>query len=122
VPIYWNSFTYYENKVRVRVEKYFFDTLPTGQTVDVSTFIEGGLVMLIHLCSLRSFGVPYMSPLAPFIKNNVDDTITRMPIWAFKERPRLISQKNIIRSGKNQKPQPPKQHSDKSKSQIEYTY
>ncbi|MEB6550460.1 hypothetical protein MXL46_15285, partial [Heyndrickxia sporothermodurans] len=42
VPIYWNSFTYYENKVRVRVEKYFFDTLPTGQTVDVSTFIEGG--------------------------------------------------------------------------------
>ncbi|WP_236016914.1 hypothetical protein, partial [Heyndrickxia sporothermodurans] len=41
VPIYWNSFTYYENKVRVRVEKYFFDTLPTGQTVDVSTFIEG---------------------------------------------------------------------------------
>ncbi|PTY77655.1 spore germination protein [Heyndrickxia sporothermodurans] len=76
--------------------------------------IIGGLVMLIHLCSLRSFGVPYMSPLAPFIKNNVDDTITRMPIWAFKERPRLISQKNIIRSGKNQKPQPPKQHSDKN--------
>ncbi|WP_236001919.1 hypothetical protein, partial [Heyndrickxia sporothermodurans] len=45
VPIYWNSFTYYENKVRVRVEKYFFDTLPTGQTVDVSTFIEGGIIM-----------------------------------------------------------------------------
>ncbi|MGG4038087.1 hypothetical protein, partial [Heyndrickxia ginsengihumi] len=39
---YGKSFTYYENKVRVRVEKYFFDTLPTGQTVDVSTFIEGG--------------------------------------------------------------------------------
>ncbi|MCM3569328.1 hypothetical protein, partial [Neobacillus mesonae] len=25
-----------------RVEKYFFDTPPTGQTVDKSTFIEGG--------------------------------------------------------------------------------
>ncbi|MBL5806346.1 DHH family phosphoesterase [Bacillus sporothermodurans] len=44
--MYWNSFTYYENKVRVRVEKYFFDTLPTGQTVDVSTFIEGGYIVI----------------------------------------------------------------------------
>ena len=23
--------------------------------------------MVQHLCSLRSFGVPYMSPLAPFV-------------------------------------------------------
>ncbi|WP_082636400.1 MULTISPECIES: GrpB family protein [Priestia] len=28
--------------VRKRVEKYFFDTPPTAQTVDKSTFIEGG--------------------------------------------------------------------------------
>ncbi|SDN92402.1 hypothetical protein SAMN05443253_12724, partial [Bacillus sp. OK048] len=32
----------YESIVRKRVEKYFFDTPPTGQTVDKSTFIEGG--------------------------------------------------------------------------------
>ncbi|GIN84663.1 spore germination protein KA [Heyndrickxia sporothermodurans] len=70
------------------------------------------LAMTIHLCSLRSFGVPYMSPLAPFIPNNADDTIIRMPIWAFKERPRLINQKNIIRAGKNQKPHPPSKQSN----------
>ncbi|WP_213087584.1 hypothetical protein, partial [Heyndrickxia sporothermodurans] len=56
VPIYWNSFTYYENKVRVRVEKYFFDTLPTGQTVDVSTFIEGGSVSAVSVVVIQ---VPY---------------------------------------------------------------
>ncbi|SDM13202.1 hypothetical protein SAMN05443253_1021, partial [Bacillus sp. OK048] len=33
----------YESIVRKRVEKYFFDTPPTGQTVDKSTFIEGGM-------------------------------------------------------------------------------
>jgi hypothetical protein len=38
----WNSFTYYQNIVRGRVEKYFFGTPPTAQTVDKSTFIEGG--------------------------------------------------------------------------------
>ncbi|WP_207308485.1 hypothetical protein, partial [Bacillus timonensis] len=42
VPMYWNSFTYYEDFVSNRVEKYFFDTPSTDQTVDKSTFIEGG--------------------------------------------------------------------------------
>ncbi|WP_199426235.1 spore germination protein [Thermaerobacillus caldiproteolyticus] len=69
--------------------------------------IIGLLLMTIHLCSLRSFGVPYMSPLAPFIPANAGDTIFRVPTWAFKERPRLINQANIIRQGENQRPQPP---------------
>ncbi|UGB30662.1 abortive infection system toxin AbiGii family protein [Metabacillus sp. B2-18] len=33
----------------MRVEKYFFDTPPTGQTVDKSTFIEGGIDLNITL-------------------------------------------------------------------------
>jgi spore germination protein KA len=69
--------------------------------------IIGILVMTIHLCSLRSFGVPYMSPLAPFIPSNMGDTLFRVPTWAFKERPRLINQKNIIRQGNHQRSQPP---------------
>jgi spore germination protein KA len=68
--------------------------------------IIGILVMTIHLCSLRSFGIPYMSPLAPFIPSNMGDTLFRVPAWAFKERPRLINQKNIIRQGKYQRSQP----------------
>ncbi|RDE23523.1 spore germination protein [Parageobacillus thermoglucosidasius] len=69
--------------------------------------IIGILMMTLHLCSLRSFGVPYMSPLAPFIPSNMGDTLFRLPTWVFKERPRLISQKNIARQGKHQRPQPP---------------
>ncbi|MGE6258323.1 hypothetical protein ACQKCU_10485 [Heyndrickxia sporothermodurans] len=61
-----------------------------------------------------------MSPLAPFIPNNADDTIIRMPIWAFKERPRLINQKNIIRAGKNQKPHPPSKQSKKANETGEH--
>ncbi len=42
----------------------------------------GLLCMLIHLCSLRSFGVPYMSPLAPFSLKHQQDTIIRFPLFS----------------------------------------
>jgi spore germination protein KA len=68
--------------------------------------IVGIIMMVVHLCSLRSFGMPYMSPIAPFIPANASDTIVRAPIWAFWKRPRLLTQGNVDREGKNQHPQP----------------
>ena len=68
--------------------------------------IIGIIMMIVHLCSLRSFGMPYMSPIAPFIPANAGDTIFRAPIWAFWKSPRLITQGNVDREGQNQKPQP----------------
>ncbi|WP_191269145.1 spore germination protein [Neobacillus kokaensis] len=68
----------------------------------------GLIVMAIHLCSLRSFGVPYMSPVAPFSGENQQDVFIRYPIWALKYRPRHIARGNIVRTGENQKPAPPK--------------
>ncbi|MFX3673462.1 MAG: spore germination protein [Paenisporosarcina sp.] len=65
------------------------------------------IMLIVHLCSLRSFGVPYLSPLAPFIKEEAGDTIFRRPIWAYKKRPQLISGQNKVSQGENQKPQPP---------------
>ncbi|SDH47959.1 spore germination protein [Alteribacillus bidgolensis] len=65
------------------------------------------IILLVHLCSLRSFGVPYMAPMAPFIPSGADDTIVRLPWWGGKERPRLTVDKNSIRQGENQKPKPP---------------
>lgn len=65
------------------------------------------IVLIVHLCSLRSFGVPYMSPLAPFIKDEAGDTIFRRPLWAYKKRPQLFSGPNKVSQGENQKPQPP---------------
>ncbi|WP_261302042.1 spore germination protein [Paenibacillus andongensis] len=57
----------------------------------------GLIAIVLHLCSLRSFGIPYMSPMAPFILADQKDTIFRLPQWALHTRPRLISQKNNIR-------------------------
>ena len=59
--------------------------------------IIGVIAIVLHLCSLRSFGIPYMSPFAPFILDDMKDTIFRLPRWAMFTRPRLSNQKNIIR-------------------------
>lgn len=68
----------------------------------------GLIAIVLHLCSLRSFGIPYMSPMAPFILADQKDTIFRLPLWALHERPRLISQKNNIRenNASSNKPEP----------------
>lgn len=71
--------------------------------------IIGLITMVLHLCSLRSFGIPYMSPFAPFIATDQKDAIFRVPWWRMTTRPRLINQKNIDRqqSPKAARPKPP---------------
>ncbi|WP_035425335.1 spore germination protein, partial [Halalkalibacterium ligniniphilum] len=66
------------------------------------------LMITAHLCALRSFGIPYMAPLAPFILSDQKDTVLRLPIWTFRTRPRLINQKNLVRNGERKQPSPSK--------------
>jgi len=54
----------------------------------------GLLVMQAHLVSLRSFGVPYFAPVAPFNLKDMKDSVLRVPWWAMGERPRLIAKNN----------------------------
>ncbi|KIL37347.1 spore gernimation protein GerA [Cohnella kolymensis] len=47
-----------------------------------------GLILISnHLLSLRSFGIPYMSPIAPGNLQGVKDTLIRAPLWWMKKRP-----------------------------------
>lgn len=68
----------------------------------------GCTIIILHLCSLRTFGVPYMTPLAPMIPVDNKDTLLRLPHRFMIRRPRLINQKNIQRQGPNSGPNPPK--------------
>ncbi|WP_098744032.1 spore germination protein [Paenibacillus sp. EZ-K15] len=56
--------------------------------------LVGIIALILHLCSLRSFGIPYMSPFAPLIPEGQKDTILRLPHWMLMNRPRLINQNN----------------------------
>ncbi|MGG3451019.1 spore germination protein [Domibacillus aminovorans] len=69
--------------------------------------LVGFIALVLHMCSLRSFEVPYMSPFAPFIREDIKDTVIRVPIWRMFSRPRIISQKNNKRV-QSSAPKPPR--------------
>ncbi|GAB6179067.1 spore germination protein [Desulfotomaculum defluvii] len=69
----------------------------------------GLLAILLHLCSLRSFGVPYLSPLAPFNLQALKDTLILAPHWSRRMRPAELVQQHRRSLGNKQKPKPPDQ-------------
>ncbi|GAF10407.1 spore germination protein GerKA [Paenibacillus pini JCM 16418] len=58
----------------------------------------GLIVIYLHLLNLRSFGTPYLTPLAPLVFNELKDTLFRAPWWLMNKRPSL--------SGSNKSRQP----------------
>ncbi|MUT67474.1 spore germination protein [Paenibacillus sp. NEAU-GSW1] len=51
--------------------------------------VLAALFILVHLLSLRSFGVPYLTPLAPVQFEQFKDTLIRAPRWAINQRPHM---------------------------------
>jgi len=49
-----------------------------------------GAFGVVHLCSLRTFGVPYLFPFAPLHGDDLKDSLVRVPIWAMLTRPALL--------------------------------
>ena len=66
-----------------------------------------GIILIAHMCSLRSVGIPYMSPIAPFIPEDQKDTLVRFPLQYMKSRPRLVSHKEKVRSQVDKKNEGP---------------
>ncbi|WP_379154770.1 spore germination protein [Paenibacillus sp. sgz5001063] len=64
------------------------------------------MVLLIHLAGLRSFGVPYLSPVAPMVPRYLKDILIRVPLWSMTMRPKTNLGKETRRQGSDQKPQP----------------
>ncbi|MFF2887392.1 spore germination protein [Paenibacillus sp. NPDC057967] len=53
--------------------------------------LMGIIGIAIHLCSLRSFGMPYLSPIAPMMVGEWTDVVMRPPAWLPRRRPRLTN-------------------------------
>ncbi|MGN7166044.1 spore germination protein [Paenibacillus cellulositrophicus] len=55
------------------------------------------LMMVLHLCSLKSLNVPYMTPYSPIILSELKDSMIRAPLDQMKKRPKLISRNDPVR-------------------------
>jgi spore germination protein KA len=81
-----------------------FVMLVLGAILGLYGIMLGILALLIHLASLRSFGVDYLSPIAPVNFKDLKDVTARFPWWAMNERPSFANKSNLHRQNPLLKP------------------
>ncbi len=82
----------------------------------------GLLAVLVHLVNLRSFGFPYLEPLAPLKLNELRDVLVRAPRWLMMLRPQFRepakqTEFSFTRDFWHRRIQPIKQRGDHSRGQ-----
>lgn len=68
-----------------------------GGTMGGFGIIIGLLGTLVHLSSLKSFGFPYLSPIAPFQAEDTKDIAFRSFLWLMISRPMGMAHRNMKR-------------------------
>jgi hypothetical protein len=53
------------------------------------------IVLIVHLSTLKSFGLPYLSPIATLQKHRMQDTLVLAPLWRRNTRPPLSEESNV---------------------------
>ncbi len=69
--------------------------------------LMGLLWLLYHLSALRSFGVPYLQPIAPLTLSDLKDSLVRLPQWLMDRRPDTLHVLDRRRRRANLRPRPP---------------
>ena len=64
------------------------------------------IAIVIHLTNIRSFGIPYLSPVAPQITRDLKDVLLRTPRWNMTRRPLMVSGEDKTRIPEGQQPGP----------------
>ncbi|WP_083908923.1 spore germination protein [Ruminiclostridium cellobioparum] len=105
----------YSMGLAIRIERFFF--------IIAGAFLGFfGIAFVIFTlgcitCSMKSFGIPFLTPVAPKTKAN-PDVVLRTPIWMQDKRPDPFQTANRQKQGKNVKnwalKEEPKQKDDNS--------
>jgi Bacillus/Clostridium GerA spore germination protein. len=85
----------YNAGIVIRVARFGF--LITAGALGLFGIMISLLIMLVHMTSLKSFGMPYMSPIAPFNLGQMSDIIVRRPWFLNKMRPTMKGTENVVR-------------------------
>ncbi|MCP3027621.1 spore germination protein [Halobacillus sp. A5] len=85
-------FPAYNMAISVRILR--FPMMMLAASFGLYGIILGMIAMVLHLCSLKSFNKPYMSPFAPFIPKDQKDVLVRFPHWGLLSRPSSLTKKD----------------------------
>jgi len=83
-----------------------FPMIILAGTLGLLGIMYGIITIIVHLCSLRSFGVPYLAPMAPMQGRDMKDVLIRAPWWMLNTRPNLTGEYNKYRQAPRQNPDP----------------
>lgn len=100
----------------IRILRFFF--MFAGAVLGLFGIMAAVSLLSFHLCSLRTFGIPYLSPLAPLSLGDLKDTFIRVPHWMMQNRPRLTGYAELDRQAPALKPGPPHGKTDRRKGKI----
>ncbi|KEO82523.1 spore germination protein [Tumebacillus flagellatus] len=54
------------------------------------------IFIVVHLCSLKSFGVPYLAPLTPSNLLQMGDSMIRIPLYNMRKKPNLFAENDEL--------------------------
>ncbi len=92
----------------VQVSRFMlYPILIASSAMGLFGLLFASLALVLHLTSLRSFGVPYLAPLAPARARDWKDLVLRAPWWAMNTRPQMEGGIDPVRQPPNQVPLPP---------------
>lgn len=90
-----------------------FPLIAAGSVLGLYGVMLGLIMIHIHLASLRSFGVPFLSPISTGTISDFKDVFVRGPWWMMFKRPQFIGGKNTVRQKRELKPRPPRNTDNK---------
>ncbi|MBE1444992.1 spore germination protein KA [Paenibacillus sp. OAS669] len=102
------SFTFPRYTLGVTVRLLRFPLMFLAGFLGLLGLMLGIITIVIHLCTLRSFGVTYLSTVAPLKRRALKDVLFRNPLWTRDMRPHLSEYYNERRQSPHLKPRPPK--------------
>lgn len=92
--------------VGIAVRMLRFPLILLAGTLGLLGVMMGIIAIVLHLCGLRSFGVPYLASVAIPKGKELKDILMRSPWWMMNTRPHLTGEYNQYRQASGQKPGP----------------
>lgn len=102
------SFTIPRYAAGIALRMMRFPIMFLAGTLGLLGIMLGLIAIIVHLCTIRSFGVPYLAPMGPMKAQDMKDVLMRAPWWSFNTRPHFIGDKNPNRQSRGNKPDPNK--------------
>lgn len=101
-----SSFVFPVNGMSIAFRMLRFPMLVIAGCFGLFGIMVGLAALALHLCHLRSFGLPYMAPFAPFVAGDQQDAIVRFPRWAMIKRPKILNTPNQRRQQHDEEDKP----------------